>query len=314
MHPKELDIDSEGESDPLWLRQKTIQMIDEFSDVNEGEKELMKLWNLHVMRHGFVGDCQLPLACEMFLDAKGHEIVRKNLYRNFILHMCSLFDYGLIAAETVYKTVQKLQGLLSKYAAGQELMQLQREAQLKFWLDVGMHKKQEDPKAHKSPQKPAPQADTAATSSASATTSTSSNSAVSTSAMQPPKRMPAHLKRASAAAAAAAAAAQGKATDNGNNNSKNVAKKSADQPLTTLANTRERRSDPGVKRSASATRLGGAPEPRTAAASAPASKRKLSAKGKCRFSWQKLPSRASQLHLLHRSHFASSLTRLAASA
>jgi len=34
-------------------------MIDEFSDVNEGEKELMKLWNLHVMRHGFVDDCQL---------------------------------------------------------------------------------------------------------------------------------------------------------------------------------------------------------------------------------------------------------------
>ncbi|KAH8258783.1 hypothetical protein KR038_009394 [Drosophila bunnanda] len=279
VHPKELDIDSEGESDPLWLRQKTIQMIDEFSDVNEGEKELMKLWNLHVMRHGFVGDCQLPLACEMFLDAKGHEIVRKNLYRNFILHMCSLFDYGLIAAETVYKTVQKLQGLLSKYGAGQELMQRQREAQLKFWLDVGMHKKQEDPKAHKSPQKPAPPANTGATSSPTATASTSSNSSASSSAMQPPKRMPAHLKRASAAAAAtAAAASQAKATENGNNNSKNVAKKSADQPTTTLANTRERRSDPGIKRSASGTRLGGAPESRTA--SAPVSKRKLSAKGK----------------------------------
>lgn len=23
-------------------------------DVNEGEKEIMKLWNLHVMRHGYV--------------------------------------------------------------------------------------------------------------------------------------------------------------------------------------------------------------------------------------------------------------------
>jgi len=267
VHPKELDIDSEGESDPLWLRQKTIQMIDEFSDVNEGEKELMKLWNLHVMRHGFVGDCQLPIACEMFLDAKGTEIVRKNLYRNFILHMCSLFDYGLIAAETVYKTVQKLQGLLSKYAAGQELMQRQREEQLKFWLDVGMHKKQEDPKTLKSPQKPAPPADQASTSSA----STSGSGAV-TSSMQPPKRMPAHLKRGGAAAATGNA---GKAAENGSNgntnNSKNVAKKSADQPLSTLANTRERRSDPGQKR-----KVGG-----TQPAATPASKRKLSAKGEC---------------------------------
>jgi polycomb protein Su(z)12 len=29
-------------------------MIDEFTDVNEGEKEVMKLWNLHGMKHGYV--------------------------------------------------------------------------------------------------------------------------------------------------------------------------------------------------------------------------------------------------------------------
>lgn len=54
IQPKELDVDSEGESDPLWLRQKTMMMIDEFTDVNEGEKELMKMWNLHVMKYGYV--------------------------------------------------------------------------------------------------------------------------------------------------------------------------------------------------------------------------------------------------------------------
>ena len=50
--PKELDYDSEGESDPKWLQRTTKQMIDEFTDVNEGEKELMKMWNLHVMKYG----------------------------------------------------------------------------------------------------------------------------------------------------------------------------------------------------------------------------------------------------------------------
>lgn len=30
------------------------QLIDEFTDVNEGEKELMKLWNVHVMHHKYV--------------------------------------------------------------------------------------------------------------------------------------------------------------------------------------------------------------------------------------------------------------------
>lgn len=101
VHPKEIDIDSEGENDPVWLQQKTIQMIDDLTDVNEGEKELIKMWNLHVMKNGYVGDCQLPIACAMFITAKGKEIIEKNLYRNFVLHLCSLFDYGLISPDII---------------------------------------------------------------------------------------------------------------------------------------------------------------------------------------------------------------------
>lgn len=49
-----MDVDSEDESDPKWLQKKTSMMIDDFTDVNDGEKELMKMWNLHVMKHGYV--------------------------------------------------------------------------------------------------------------------------------------------------------------------------------------------------------------------------------------------------------------------
>lgn len=38
----------------LFLTPLSFQQIEEFSDVNEGEKEVMKLWNLHVMKHGYV--------------------------------------------------------------------------------------------------------------------------------------------------------------------------------------------------------------------------------------------------------------------
>ena len=30
------------------------QLIDEFTDVNDGEKQLMKLWNLHLMKNRLV--------------------------------------------------------------------------------------------------------------------------------------------------------------------------------------------------------------------------------------------------------------------
>jgi len=42
---------SEDEFDPPWLRAKIERTIDDFMDVNEGEKELMTLWNLHMTKN-----------------------------------------------------------------------------------------------------------------------------------------------------------------------------------------------------------------------------------------------------------------------
>ncbi|XP_075159622.1 polycomb protein Su(z)12 [Haematobia irritans] len=253
VHPKELDIDSEGESDPLWLRQKTIQMIDEFTDVNEGEKELMKLWNLHVMKHGFVGDCQLPIACEMFLDTNGYEIIRKNIYRNFILHMSSLYDYGLVSPETFYKIVQKLQGILSRYPEGQALMSRQREKQLKYWLEVGIHK--QDEQKLKSPQKPIPPSVSRNSMAQNKTANeTSSSNGSNKKSMQPPsKRSSTALKRTSippnnSVNGNGSPVDGDKAAANG----KNVAKKTAtqeDEVKEKLANGLRRLSNSGDKKS-----------------------------------------------------------------
>lgn len=149
VHPKELDIDSEGESDPLWLQYKTMQMIDEFTDVNEGEKELMKMWNLHVMKYGYVGDCQIPVALDMFIDCRGRELLRKNLYRNFVLHMGSMFDFGLVAPEVMQKTIRKLQKLLFESPDLQSQVATSRKDQMEYWNTVTVHK-QVQPKIEKS--------------------------------------------------------------------------------------------------------------------------------------------------------------------
>ncbi|XP_029845794.2 polycomb protein suz12 isoform X2 [Ixodes scapularis] len=109
IRPQEIDRDSESEDDPDWLRIKTQLMIDEFTDVNEGEKELMKMWNLHIMKHGFVGDCQIALACNLFVEQQGEVLMQRNLYRNFVLHMCNLLDFGLVSTSVVYTTVRRLQ-------------------------------------------------------------------------------------------------------------------------------------------------------------------------------------------------------------
>ena len=37
----------------LWLIDDLyyLQLIDDFTDVNSGEKEIMKMWNIHIMNH-----------------------------------------------------------------------------------------------------------------------------------------------------------------------------------------------------------------------------------------------------------------------
>jgi len=143
IYPREMDVDSEDESDPIWLRKKTAMMIDEFTDVNDGEKEIMKMWNLHVMREGFVGDCQIPLALSMFVENKGRDILRKNLYRNFMLHLCNLCDLRLISPVTFYTTIQKLQDIIAVDSETSNVLYESFEAQRKYWREEGA-KKAED--------------------------------------------------------------------------------------------------------------------------------------------------------------------------
>ena len=56
----------------------------------------------------FVGDCQIHLACLMFVEDKGLELIHKNLYKNFILHLNNLYDFGLLNASHFVDVVKKL--------------------------------------------------------------------------------------------------------------------------------------------------------------------------------------------------------------
>ncbi|XP_057673158.1 polycomb protein suz12-B-like [Corythoichthys intestinalis] len=107
--PQEMDVDSEDERDPDWLKEKTVKQIEDFTDVNEGEKEIMKLWNLHVMKHGFIADHQMNEACLLFTELHCDHLVRKNLRRNFLLHLVSMHDFNLVTTRTIDLAMARLQ-------------------------------------------------------------------------------------------------------------------------------------------------------------------------------------------------------------
>ncbi|XP_072501093.1 polycomb protein SUZ12 [Notamacropus eugenii] len=128
LRPQEMEVDSEDEKDPEWLREKTITQIEEFSDVNEGEKEVMKLWNLHVMKHGFIADNQMNHACMLFVENYGQKIIKKNLCRNFMLHLVSMHDFNLISIMSIDKAVTKLREMQQKLDKGETALPASEES------------------------------------------------------------------------------------------------------------------------------------------------------------------------------------------
>lgn len=64
----------------------------------------------------------MGLALQMFLEAHGQELLRRNLYRNFILHLSNLYDFGIIAPATVLRTISSLQLILQRSPEQQELL------------------------------------------------------------------------------------------------------------------------------------------------------------------------------------------------
>uniref|UniRef100_A0A8C1MTL1 SUZ12 polycomb repressive complex 2 subunit b n=1 Tax=Cyprinus carpio TaxID=7962 RepID=A0A8C1MTL1_CYPCA len=108
LRPQEMEVDSEDERDPEWLREKTTTQIEEFTDVNEGEKEVMKLWNLHVMKNGFISDNQMTQASMLFVENCGPYIIRRNLCRNFLLHLVNLHDFNLVTTATIDRAMVRM--------------------------------------------------------------------------------------------------------------------------------------------------------------------------------------------------------------
>uniref|UniRef100_A0A4W6FTF3 SUZ12 polycomb repressive complex 2 subunit b n=1 Tax=Lates calcarifer TaxID=8187 RepID=A0A4W6FTF3_LATCA len=123
LRPQEMDVDSEDERDPEWLREKTATQLDEFTDVNEGEKEVMKLWNLHVMKHGFIADNQMNQAIMLFVENRGAHIIRRNLCRNFLLHLVSMHDFNLVSTATIDRAMARLRQIQEELPDAEEEQQ-----------------------------------------------------------------------------------------------------------------------------------------------------------------------------------------------
>ena len=102
----ETEIDSDNNLDPDWLIEHTTLLMDEFADVNEGEKGIMRLWNLHLLHNNFIADLQVFDACKLFITEQMNNLIKLNLFNNFLLHLANLHDYGLLKPHEILELVE----------------------------------------------------------------------------------------------------------------------------------------------------------------------------------------------------------------
>jgi len=112
MSRREIEEPSVLDLQPPWQLEKACRNIDEFSDLNNGEKELMKLWNEFMGKSNFVGDCQIPKAIEIFIESYGIMIMERKLYKNFVLHLINLNDFHVITPKNVFEATNKIQQII----------------------------------------------------------------------------------------------------------------------------------------------------------------------------------------------------------
>ena len=58
-----------------------------------------------------MADLQIPEACKAFVHDYGAQIVEKNLYRNFLLHLVNLNDFNILSRTHLLQTMELLDQL-----------------------------------------------------------------------------------------------------------------------------------------------------------------------------------------------------------
>eukprot|EP00054_Salpingoeca_dolichothecata_P015097 m.86307 g.86307 ORF g.86307 m.86307 type:complete len:514 (-) comp21323_c0_seq3:460-2001(-) len=105
---QDFNEDSEDELDKDWLHAVNDQMLQEFVDVNLGEKSFMSLWNRFVVDNPFVGSQTAVDRCYQFVEEFGPILLTQQLRNNFVLHLTNMWEFGAMDTEHIVKVLKKL--------------------------------------------------------------------------------------------------------------------------------------------------------------------------------------------------------------
>ena len=101
--------EEEAECETDWINKFSELRVDEIADLNQSEKLLMTMWNRHLDRFSGPGTRHMDTITLEFLANEGNKIIDMNIVRNFVGHLTSLHDAGVIKMETVFRSLLMIQ-------------------------------------------------------------------------------------------------------------------------------------------------------------------------------------------------------------
>jgi len=106
------EIESYEDVDVSWVKQRMEVELRQFEDVTDGEKSFFCSWNKFLTDHKpGVAKIHLKTVLEEFVDQWGKEVMKNQLYVEFVTHLVWLEQSGLISQQCLLTTVQRIQGL-----------------------------------------------------------------------------------------------------------------------------------------------------------------------------------------------------------
>uniref|UniRef100_A0A0X3PSN2 Polycomb protein Su(Z)12 n=1 Tax=Schistocephalus solidus TaxID=70667 RepID=A0A0X3PSN2_SCHSO len=110
------DEDSESEDAPAWLREHYQRKVEEFTDVNKGEKEIMQIWNVHLLSikpvNTVICDSQMTNLVLSFITIHARWLHERGLRNNLLLHLTNLVDYGLMSPNLLRRAMTLFDSIL----------------------------------------------------------------------------------------------------------------------------------------------------------------------------------------------------------
>eukprot|EP00090_Calanus_glacialis_P014557 TRINITY_DN2336_c0_g1_i1.p1 TRINITY_DN2336_c0_g1~~TRINITY_DN2336_c0_g1_i1.p1 ORF type:complete len:1048 (-),score=339.89 TRINITY_DN2336_c0_g1_i1:321-3224(-) len=106
------DGESEADCECSWVSHFTKKRLEDITDVNGAEKNLMNMWNVHVAKYQGRGVMHLDKVLKDFLSEHSHTLIELNLYRNFVSHISSMQQASLISMDTMLYCANAMQEVM----------------------------------------------------------------------------------------------------------------------------------------------------------------------------------------------------------